>query len=66
MPRRRRDENGLVPHRNGRFHCINQQWFFATREQRLVGPYRDQDEAEAALENWLAPPRTHRINRFGS
>lgn len=47
---RRRGEKGAVPHRNGRFHCINQQWFFSTREQRLVGPYSDQDEAEAAVE----------------
>ncbi|MCO6440079.1 MAG: hypothetical protein J5I81_03105 [Nitrococcus mobilis] len=66
MLHRRRGENGPVPHRNGRFHCINQQWFFATREQRLVGPYRDQDEAEAALESRLAPPRANRIDRFGS
>lgn len=59
----RQGENGTIPHRNGRFHCFNQLWFFATREQRLIGPYRDQDEAEAALAKRLAPPV---INRYGS
>ncbi|MDN5849892.1 MAG: DUF6316 family protein [Nitrococcus sp.] len=62
---RRRGEKGTIPHRNGRFHCINQQWFFSTREQRLVGPYRDQDEAEKALERQLLPPIAKRFNRFG-
>lgn len=50
---RRRGEKGAIPHRNGRFHCINQQWFYATREQRLVGPFSDQDEAEEAVEESL-------------
>lgn len=61
---RRRGENGKIPHRNGRFHCINQQWFFATREQRLVGPYRDQDEAQEALKRMFAPPVADRIKEY--
>lgn len=50
---RRQGEKGAIPHRNGRFHCINQQWFYSTREQFLVGPYSDQDEAEVAAEEKL-------------
>ena len=45
----RKGESGSVPFRNGRFHCINEQWFFATRGPRLHDPYRDQDEVEKAL-----------------
>lgn len=60
----RRGENGAIPHRNGRFHCINQQWFFSTREQRLVGPYRDQDEAQEALGKMFAPPAADRIKEY--
>jgi len=53
MTRNRRGENGGVPHRNGRLHCIAEQWFFATREGRLEGPFRDQDDAESALRRYL-------------
>ncbi|MBA1148657.1 hypothetical protein H0Z60_16525 [Ectothiorhodospiraceae bacterium WFHF3C12] len=53
MLQNRRGETGSIPHRSGRLHCIENQWFFATRNGRLEGPYRDQDEAEAALRRFL-------------
>ncbi len=46
----RRGERGAVPYRDGRLHCIDNRWFFATRGPRLSGPYESQDAAERALE----------------
>lgn len=43
-------ERGAVPYRQGRLRCINDQWFVAMRGPCLYGPYRDQDEAERALQ----------------
>jgi hypothetical protein len=53
----RNGEQGAVPHRSGRLHCIENQWFFATRNGRLEGPYRDQDQAEAALHRFIGRRR---------
>ena len=53
MQANRRGEKGAVPFRNGRLHCIERHWFFSTRGQRLSGPFRDQDEAESALQDYL-------------
>ncbi|MGD8430382.1 MAG: DUF6316 family protein [Ectothiorhodospiraceae bacterium] len=55
--RQRKGESGHVPFRNGRFHCIDNKWFFSTRGSALHGPYRDQDEAERALERELTRRR---------
>lgn len=48
--RNRDGESGQTPLREGRLHCIDNQWFFAVRGPRLHGPYPSQEAAEEALE----------------
>lgn len=45
----RNGERGSVPYRNGRLHCINEQWFYAVRGPSLRGPYDSPEDAEKAL-----------------
>ncbi len=40
--------------RTERFFCVNQQWFFSTREGRDCGPYSSRDRAEEGLNKFIA------------
>lgn len=40
--------------RSERFFCVNQQWFFATREGKDCGPYSSRDRAEEGLNKFLS------------
>lgn len=54
MERPRRGENEAYPFRTGRLFCINNEWFFATREGRDKGPYEGRAAAEAAVRLYLS------------
>lgn len=45
----RRGEHGSIPFRSGRFFNIDSNWYFACREGKDQGPYRNRQDAEAAL-----------------
>ncbi len=40
--------------RSNRFFSGNGQWYFATRERIDIGPFIRRDQAEAALERFIA------------
>ena len=46
------DERQLF--RSNRFFSGNGQWYFATREHIDIGPFIRRDQAEAALERFIA------------
>lgn len=49
----RAGEGGGVPKRSARFFCIDEAWYFRTREGAPMGPFNDIDEAEDGLHNFL-------------
>lgn len=53
MNRHRTGESGAIPHRSGRYFCINGQWFFTHRHKKLEGPFPDQDTAEQACRRFV-------------
>ena len=46
-------ESGPVPNRGERFFRLNDDWFFATREGSMVGPYSTRDSAGLGLADYL-------------
>lgn len=46
-------EDGPVPGRAERFFQLNNNWFFATREGSMVGPYSTRDSAGLGLGDYL-------------
>jgi len=50
----RKGENGAIPFRSGRFFNIDTDWYFACREGKDLGPYRNRSEAADALKRYLA------------
>lgn len=49
MQAKEHNQNQVSRQQNGPLHCIDRQWFYATSEPRLYGPYETQEEAEEAL-----------------
>ena len=47
-------EDNYTAFRNRRLFSENGQWYFDTREGKLFGPYRDQNEAKKALAIFIA------------
>lgn len=47
-------EENYTAFRNRRLFSENGQWYFDTREGKLFGPYRDQNEAKKALAIFVA------------
>lgn len=46
-------ENGLLPFRTGRVFNIGTEWFFAVREGKDCGPFKNMQEAESGLNLFL-------------
>ncbi len=42
-----------APPRSDRFFSSNELWYFRTREQGQVGPFRYRSEAQSSLEQYL-------------
>lgn len=49
----RTGESGPIPNRGERFFQLNNDWFFATREGSMVGPYSTRDSASIGLGDYL-------------
>ena len=54
MNMNRYGEDNYTAFRSRRLFSENGQWFFDSREGKLFGPYRDQNEAEKALAVFIA------------
>lgn len=62
----REGESGPVPNRGERFFQLKNDWFFATREGSMIGPYTTRDSAYLGLTDYidfirLAKPRVRKI-----
>ena len=62
----RQGERGSIPSRGERFFQLNNDWFFATREGSMVGPYSTRDSASLGLTDYLefiqlSKPRVRKI-----
>lgn len=62
----REGESGPIPNRGERFFQLNNDWFFATREGSMVGPYSTRDSASLGLADYidfirLSKPRVRKI-----
>ncbi len=62
----REGEEGPVPNRGERFFQLNNDWFFATREGSMVGPYSTRDSAGLGLTDYvdfirLSKPRVRKL-----
>ena len=62
----REGETGPIPNRGERFFQLNNDWFFATREGSMVGPYSTRDSAGLGLADYidfirLSKPRVRKI-----
>lgn len=53
MSGNRAGETGNIPQREERFHFSNGDWFFATREGCLEGPFDDKAQASRGLREFL-------------
>jgi hypothetical protein len=54
MTNHRKGEADPVPFRSGRFFNVESNWYFATREHIDQGPYSSREQAEKALQEYLA------------
>ena len=52
--KRSTDQDERQMFRSNRFFSGNGQWYFATRERIDIGPFIRRDQAEAALERFIA------------
>lgn len=55
-------ENGVLPFRTGRVFNIGSEWFFAVREGKDCGPFKNFKEAENGLNLYLTniePSKRH-------
>jgi hypothetical protein len=52
--KRRTDLEERQTFRSNRFFSGNGQWYFSTREHIDIGPFIHRDQAEAALERFIA------------
>lgn len=62
MHRHRTGERGTIPFRSGRYFCINGQWFFTHRDNKLEGPFPDQDSAEQACRRFIEKLKQSQAN----
>jgi len=62
----RKGEDCAIPNRAERFFQLNSDWFFATREGALVGPFTTNESANSGLNDYLdfirlSKPRVRRV-----
>lgn len=62
----RQGEDLPIPNRAERFFQLNNDWFFATREGAMVGPFSTRESASTALTDYLdfirlSKPRVRKI-----
>jgi len=58
----RTGENGLLPFRTHRVFNVGTEWFFAVREGKDCGPFKNMQDAENELNLYLIdiePNKTH-------
>ncbi len=53
IPKREGEPEDVLRFRSDRYSVSNGQWFCATREGRLLGPFENRDEAEVAVRDYL-------------
>ena len=58
----RTGENGLLPFRTGRVFNVGTEWFFAVRDGKDCGPYKNMQEAESGLNLFLINVEPHKIH----
>ncbi len=49
----RQGETEVHKVRSKRFYCVNDEWYFSTREKLQVGPFPSRESAEDALRLFL-------------
>lgn len=53
MKTRRHGEGDTVHFRSGRVFCVDNDWYYSTREGKDIGPFSTKAEAEVALALFL-------------
>ena len=53
IPKRDGESEDVLRFRSDRYSVSNGQWYCATREGDLLGPFENRDEAEVAMRDYL-------------
>jgi len=54
MKSNRFGEDGQVPYRTDRIYSVGNEWFFSVRKGTEQGPYKTEDEAKAAMVEFVS------------
>ncbi|MDH5445450.1 MAG: DUF6316 family protein [Gammaproteobacteria bacterium] len=54
MKSNRFGEDGPVPYRTDRIYSVGNEWFFSVRKGQDQGPFKSEDEAKAAMVEFVS------------